>query len=69
MPKARTQRKAIDPEDLIDIPGGSKLAFVSRHTLENWLSQGVLTRFKIGPGRGRTLISRKELISLIRVDA
>jgi len=59
--------QALDVEDLIDIPGGAKLIFVSRKTIANWLSQGVLSRYKVNGGR--TLVSKKELLALIKKEA
>jgi hypothetical protein len=59
--------KPLDPEDLIDIPGGAKLVFVSKKTIANWLSQGILTRYKVLGGR--TLVSKTELLGLIRKEA
>jgi hypothetical protein len=58
--------KPLDPEDLIDIPRGAKMVFVSKKTIANWLSQGVLTRYKVN--NGRTLVSRTELLALIRKE-
>lgn len=51
------------PKDLIDISTAGALVFVSRKTIANWLSYGKLRRFKAG---GRTLVSRGELLSLIK---
>jgi excisionase family DNA binding protein len=56
--------KLIDLEDMVDIPTGAKLVFVSRKTVENWLSAGRLTRYKVAGGR--TLIRRSELVALIK---
>ena len=56
--------KPVDLEDLVDIPTGAKLVFVSRKTVENWLSAGKLTRFKVAGGR--TLIRKSELVGLIK---
>jgi hypothetical protein len=55
--------KPVDLNDLIDIPGAAALVFVSRKTIENWLSSKVLTRFKVNGGR--TLVSKRELLKLI----
>ena len=57
-------KAAVDLEDMVDIPTGAKSLFVSPKTIHNWLSAGKLTRFKVAGGR--TLISRKELIALIK---
>ena len=62
-----TKAKPLDLDDLIDIPGGAKMVFVTPKTVANWLSQGVLTRFKVNGGR--TLISKKELLGLIQKEA
>lgn len=59
----KAQTKAVDATDLIDIPGGAALVFMKPKTIANWFSQGVLTRYKIG---GRTLLSKSELLALIR---
>jgi excisionase family DNA binding protein len=56
--------KPVDFDDLVDIPTGAKLVFVSRKTVENWLSAGRLTRFKVAGGR--TLIRKSELLGLIK---
>lgn len=66
MPSKTKQVKHLDVEDLTDVPGGAKLVFVSTKTIQNWLSQGVLTRFKVR--NGRTLVSKKELISMIQKE-
>jgi hypothetical protein len=54
-------------DDLIDIPGAAKMVFVSKKTIANWLSASVLTRYKVNGGR--TLISKRELVALIRKEA
>jgi len=59
-----TKEKPVDIDDLIDVPGGAKTIFVSPKTIMNWLSEGVLTRFKVHGGR--TLVSKKELLALIK---
>jgi hypothetical protein len=59
-----TKTKKVNLKDLVDIPTAAGLVFVQRHTLENWLSQGILTRFKVR--NGKTLISKTELLGLIR---
>ena len=59
-----TKAKPLDLEDLIDIPGGAKMVFVTPKTIANWLSQGLLSRYKVNGGR--TLVSRRELLGLIR---
>jgi hypothetical protein len=64
---ATTKAQALDHADLIDIPGGAKLIFVSRKTIANWLSQGVISRYKVNGGR--TLVSKKELFGLIKKEA
>jgi hypothetical protein len=56
--------KKVDLADLIDIPTGAGLIFVTKKTIANWLSQGKLSRFKVA--EGRTLISKRELIGLIK---
>ena len=53
----------IPPEDLIDIPGGAKLIFVSPKTINNWLSLGKLKRYKAGR---RTLVRKSEVVALVR---
>ena len=57
----------LDPDDLIDIPGGAKMVFVSKKTIANWLTAKALTRYKVNGGR--TLISKRELLSLITKEA
>lgn len=67
---ARAKGKAITPtdlEDLIDVPGAAAMVFVNKKTVTNWLSLGVLARYKVH--NGRTLVSKKELMSLIRKEA
>lgn len=59
-----TKAKKVDLKDLVDIPTAATLVFVQRHTLENWLSAGILTRYKLR--NGKTLVSKSELIGLIR---
>lgn len=60
-------RNKIDVADLVNLDDAARLVSVSRKTVENWLSLGALTRFKVGPGqRCRTLISKTELVGLIR---
>ncbi len=63
---ARNKAKRTDVQDLVDVPGAAQLCFVSRKTVWNWLTAGVLTRFKI---QGRTLVSRREIQALIRKGA
>jgi hypothetical protein len=58
--------RAVDPDDLTDIAGGAKLVFVAPKTISNWLSQGALTRYKVK--NGRTLVSKRELLGLIRKE-
>jgi excisionase family DNA binding protein len=48
----------------IDILGAAALVFVSPATIRRALTKGKLTRYKFG---SRTLISRNELLSKIRV--
>ena len=64
---AATSKAKIDPADLIDIPGAAKLVFVAKKTISNWLSEGTLTRYKLNGGR--TLVSRSELLGLIKREA
>jgi excisionase family DNA binding protein len=59
-----SNQKLIDLEDMVDIPTGAKMVFVSRKTVENWLSAGRLTRYKVAGGR--TLIRKSELVGLIK---
>jgi hypothetical protein len=56
--------KKVNLKDLIDIQGGARMIFVTPHTLENWISAGVLTRYKVRSGR--TLVSKSELLALVR---
>jgi excisionase family DNA binding protein len=60
----QSKLKLADLEDLIDIPTGAKLVFVSRKTVENWLSAGRLRRYKVAGGR--TLVRKSELLGLIQ---
>ncbi|HKN77110.1 MAG TPA: hypothetical protein VJW94_18175 [Candidatus Acidoferrum sp.] len=63
-----TANKAqVDADDLIDIPGGAKMVFVTPKTIANWLSKGVLTRFKVNGGR--VLISKRQLLGLVQKEA
>jgi excisionase family DNA binding protein len=57
----------VDPEDLIDVSGGARMIFVTKKTIANWLSAGKLTRYKVNGGR--VLISKRELLGLIRKEA
>jgi hypothetical protein len=63
---ARNKPKPTDVQDLVDVPGGAAMVFVSRKTIWNWLTQGILTRYKV---QGRTLVSKRELAALIRKGA
>lgn len=66
--KGRTEA-TLDPADLIDISHAAAMVFVSEKTIVKWLYERKLTRFKVGGGRGaKTLLSRKELLGLIRKD-
>ena len=56
-------RGKLNLEDLTNVTGGAKSIFVAPKTIWNWLSKGTLTRYKVG---GRTLVSKKELLSLIQ---
>jgi excisionase family DNA binding protein len=59
-----TEKKSkIPAEDLLDIPGGAKLVFVSPKTICNWLSNGKLRRYKVGR---RTLVRRSEVLALVK---
>jgi hypothetical protein len=62
-----TKAKPLDIDDLIDIPGGAKMVFVTPKTIANWLSEGTLSRFKVHGGR--TLVSKRELLALIKKEA
>jgi len=53
----------VPAEDLIDIPGGAKLIFVSGKTIRNWLSLGKLKKYKAGR---RTLVRKSEVLALVR---
>jgi hypothetical protein len=59
----KTKPEPIDLEDMTDIRTGAGSIFVSPKTVCNWLTQGKLSRFKVG---GKTLISKKELRALIK---
>jgi len=61
---SKNQLNRVDVGDLIDVPGGAKLIFVSSKTVQNWLSRGFLSRFKVR--NGRTLVSKKELVAMIQ---
>ena len=64
---ATSKTKTVDLADLVDIPGAAAMLFVSKKTVANWLSAGTLTRFKLNGGR--TLVSKSELLGLIKREA
>jgi hypothetical protein len=64
---ASKKKAPLDANDLIDVPGGARMVFVSPKTVANWLSNGVLDRFKVNGGR--TLISKSQLLGLIRKES
>ena len=51
--------------DLVSVQEGADERRLSHWTVRAWLSQGKLTRYKLG---GRTLVDRNELSALIRVE-
>lgn len=51
--------------DFIRPAGAARRAHVGRDTVYRWLREGRLTRYKTGPGRGRTWISVSQLDALI----
>ena len=62
-----TAKARVDLDDLIDIPGAARMVFVSKKTIENWLSAKVLARYKVNGGR--TLVSKRELLALVTKEA
>ena len=61
--KAIGKTTPVPQEDLIDIPGGAKLIFVTPKTISNWLWLGKLKRYKAGR---RTLVRKSEILALVR---
>lgn len=62
-----TKVKIPPPDDLIDVAGAAKLVFVTKKTVANWMSTKILTRYKVN--NGRTLVSKSELLGLIKREA
>jgi excisionase family DNA binding protein len=56
-------------EEFITVPEAAKRAGRDQQTIYRWFREGVLTRYKVGPGRGRTRVSVAELDRLITPTA
>lgn len=61
-----TEKKQVqagaEAREFVGLPTGADLVDVSVVTLRRWLTEGKLTRFKIG---GRTLVKTSELLGLV----
>jgi excisionase family DNA binding protein len=54
----------MEPE-FVTVPEAARRAGVDPQTIFSWFRRGVLTRYKVGPGRGRTRVNAEELDALI----